>query len=467
MHHEQIPILEAILQELKSIGEELKGIKEKIGMSPAGIAPKNKIAPETSDKHQNHLAVSETELPYLFCDWFLSRGVKIRNYKRREAADAVFDKLALFLGSRYNSLSRLYGVIKRSLSSSGNFGVNLSSASKEEIADSTQFCTMLREYAFLSSYRYCKSSKTILAAPQRDGKIINFFSGGWFERYVYQKIRFILSQNGLRFECLLNPQITLPNGNDFELDLFFLIAGSPLWIECKTSNYQSYITKYSGMRKVFGIPKERAILIILDIPDNLTNSLTEIHDITVANESNFPAKICDTFGAEHPQGCVSTQTEYSPTPFVVSGSLSTLLRKSHLRPLPEYRRCLIEELIAVVAERRVPITMFEIKTTLAETMSISKSQTQDLLNAVIWGGCLLDNDGEIVRSFTVPFSRLISDDPSVIEERCIEVYAQTVLRADPAYFESTYNVNEFERIVGSKAPSEEAIVRLRKEFAGY
>ena len=43
---------------------------------------------------------------------------------------------------------------------------------------------MLKTYALLSFYKYNKDTKTIYAVPQRIGKIINFFTGGWFERYI-------------------------------------------------------------------------------------------------------------------------------------------------------------------------------------------------------------------------------------------------------------------------------------------
>jgi len=122
---------------------------------------------------------------------------------------------------------------------------------------------------------------------QRNGKVINFFTGGWFERYVYQKISDLLIKNKLKFTHLANPQIILPNGDDFELDLLFLIENQPLWVECKTGEYQAYVQKYSNARKILNIPKNRSVLIILGISDDIAEKLTELYDITITNETKF------------------------------------------------------------------------------------------------------------------------------------------------------------------------------------
>lgn len=100
----------------------------------------------------------------------------------------------------------------------------------------------------------------------------------------------------MKFTCLLNPQIAFPNGDDFELDLLFLIDGQSLWVECKTGDYQAYIAKYAETRKLLAVPKSRAVLVILGIPDDLTVNLTHLYDITVANENNFLERVAAAVG---------------------------------------------------------------------------------------------------------------------------------------------------------------------------
>ncbi|WP_299756755.1 hypothetical protein [uncultured Chloroflexus sp.] len=446
MNDESNHILAAILQELKTITAELQQLRNELKATPPHqLAPTD---PPTSLKQIIESANEAEEKSALAVyDWLTAKGITVRNYREQRADDAVFDQLALFLGERFATLSRIHERIRRSLSTGNGFTLNLASQSKEEIADSTQFCDMMHSYAFLSSYKYNKLTKTIYATPQRVGKVINFFTGGWFERYIYLKIRSLLSQHGLPFTCVINPKITFPNGDDFELDLFFLVENQPLWIECKTGDYQGYIAKYADMRKkLLSIPASRAILVILAIPNDLTTNLTNLYDITVANETNVFEKIATAVGIAidppHQQSIVP------PVAVSVSSPVSALLNKAGLRPVPEHRPRVINELITIVKSLDQPTTMAHIKAVLAERVGASKSQLQDMLNAILRSGCLRDDNGQPVLSFTTPFTNLISDDPSVIERKCLESYMRAVLLANPTYFQDLNNVSEFERVVG-------------------
>lgn len=462
MNVEQNQILEAILQELKTITATLQllrsefkaqhfphGTDEAIsGMSPEQIA-------ESHDE-------TEEESALAVYDWLTAKGITVKSYREQGAADEIFDQLAVFLGERFGNLERLHEFIRRYLSDGSSFKLDLSSRSQEEIADSTQFCAKLNSYAFLASYKYNKYTKTIYATPQRVGRVINFFTGGWFERYAYLRISSLLSQDQLEFTCLPNPQIIFQNGDDFELDLLFLIDNQPLWVECKTGDYQAYITKYIDARKLLSVPEQRTFLIILGITDNLTTKLTHLYGITVANEHNFLEKICAALGLSR---CKQRQKSVKPSgPTDTPSSLSTLLNKAGLRLVPEYRRQIINELITVVGILDRPGTMSEMKSILAKKVQVSKSKLQDILHAIVRGECLLDDDGQTVFSFASPFSRLISNDPTVVEGKCIESYVRTILLTDPEHFESPHNINEFERVTGGKVPDIATIKSLRESL---
>ena len=453
----QVGILEAILQELKCITEEIRSLRNDLKQVRSDIYPAEPdIAKTISIEEPPSVSVEAAEDAFLSVfDWLASRNITVKNYKQQEAADAVFDQLATFLGERFDSLRRLHDQIRRHLATGSNFALNL--ATQEEIANSTQFCTWLHQYAFLSSYRYNKYSKTIYAAPQRVGKVINFFTGGWFERFVFLKVSSLLSQNGLEYVWVINPQISLPNGDDFELDLLFLVENDPLWLECKTGDYSSYIAKYADVRPTLAVPKERAILVILGISDDLTSQLTDLYDLTVANENNFLAQVAAAFDL------IEIPRDATPPAPVQPGKLSTLLNKAGLRPLPEIRSEVIAQLIEVVESMDEPGTLVEVKSILAERIQTSKSKLQDILNAVVRGGCLLDEQGETVLSFTSPFSSLFSLNSDEIERKCIESYAQAVLIVDPTYFDDEKNVVEFEQVIVGKVPDAEVIEELKRK----
>jgi hypothetical protein len=147
------------------------------------------------------------------------------------------------------------------------------------------------------------------------------------------------------------------------------------------------------------------------------------------------------------------------------GSLATVLNKATLRPQPECRRQIIEELIEIVESPDRPEKLSEIKQALAHRFQISKSLLQDLLNAVIRSGCLVDKNGQVVVSYTLPFEGLISTDPEVIESKCIEAYTRAVLLTDPDFFDDPEKLLEFERVVGSKAPDPDIILTIKESLA--
>ncbi len=459
MIDEQNHLLQAILQELKVVTAELQLLRSgsKVTAEPEQPAPPApQVEPETLD-----LYPTEEEDDFVVFDWLHTKGVSVRNYRNESPDDEVLDELALFLGDRFATLWRLHDAIRRSLSAEVSFTLSMASRSQAEIADSTRFCEMLSMYAFLSSYRYNKDTKTIYAVPQKVGKIVNFFTGGWFERYIFLRLMYRLADYEIEPTYLLNPQIILPNGDDSELDLLFWVDNGPLWVECKTGDYQAYITKYSHVRKHLSIPKPRAILVILGISDDLASKLTHLHDVTVANEYTFLRRVDAVVGSSE---YVPDPIRSAPPAAVVAAppsNLFTLLNRAKLRPTPEYRQRMIDELIALVASWEQPMTLNAVKHVLAERVTVSKSQLQELLNAVMRSGCLLDQDGQPVLFNTYPFFRLISDDPAVLESKCVESYVRAVLQVDPDYFQDHFNRAEFERTVGAQAPDMATINRLK------
>ena len=76
------------------------------------------------------------------------------------------------------------------------------------------------------------------------------------ERFVLLTVQKCVSrvssdlEKDFAFSYLLNPQIILPNGDDFELDLICHVNNFFFWIEAKSGDYQQHINKYSKMSKI-------------------------------------------------------------------------------------------------------------------------------------------------------------------------------------------------------------------------
>ncbi len=212
------------------------------------------------------------------------------------------------------------------------------------------------------------------------------------------------------------------------------------------------------------IPQRRAILVILGISNDLATHLTHLYNITVANEETFSEAVTIAIRSDESQKQTDNISTGSSS-LTTSNDLLKLLNKRGLRPLPEYRHQVISELIAMVESFDKPRTMAEVKAILAEKVPVSKSQLQHLLNAVVRSHCALDDNGFPVLSFTSPFSKLVSNDPAVIESKCIEIYVHTVLLIDPDYFNNPDHIVEFQRVVGSDAPDTELIRKIKERLS--
>ncbi len=391
--------------------------------------------------------------------WLESLDITVNNYSQPQSTDYIYDRLTISLGDNYQYLEKLYQQIKRNLSNGGNFKLKLSGKDQQLIAHNTSFCTQLYEYTFLSSYRYIAATKTIVAAPNRKGEVINFFSGQWFERFVYLKVSQLLSYHELDYQYLLNPEIITPEGNNFELDIVFLIEGEPLWIECKTGQYQNYIHKYSQFRKTLKINKERSFLVILGLSDRLASGLTEMYDLVVSNENLFIQDINKIFNTKPQPKSAAPQSNLTglrrtikikPKTIQHRDELLTTLKKAKLRPALEWRTKVLLNLSQIVdRDDYNPQLLKELKEQLfLLTSGISKTILIEILNTLIMAECLLDTDDRPLYSYHQHVSSLTSDRLEVLEQKCLEVYALIICLTDPKYFTNIANLEDFQAVVG-------------------
>jgi len=407
--------------------------------------------------------------------WLSHHHVQVTTHRQPAEVDVVFDRLALFLGERYGSLAPLLKKIKVAIQTGSRFRLSLADRTQTDIANCTQFCRMLKDDSFLSYYYYSPLDKVIQAAPQRT--FTNFFNGDWFERFVYHKVCDLLNANDWEYQCLINPDVILANTNKFGLDLLFLAEQEPLWIECKTGqDYTAFLERYSNHRKALGITKERSFLVILDISESQTIDLTNLWDITVVNRDNFLNQISTSLNltlpleleiksnnlANHHKFFLGvTNVAGNKNSFSMNiplGKLATFLRRQNLRPLPEERPQIIEELVKLMPSLTTPLTLTEIKAILADRLqnnpAISNVKLHQVLKAIAQSGSLQNQAGETINSFNLPLTELVALDAELIEAKCILSYANTILAFEPNYFQNPEQVKEFEIVAGGKVPQE-------------
>ncbi|GGM94473.1 hypothetical protein GCM10007092_04710 [Thermus composti] len=235
-------------------------------------------------------------------EWLKERGIQLlrKPEPEEEEKERVLTRLALYLGDRYPSLERLYERLKQSLSTKRQFELSLSEAPPEEIANTTQFCTLLKQYALLTSYRYKSEDRLLRAKASTEGWVQNFLTGGWLERYVAEKLRKLLRSRNLPHEVAQGYQVTLPNGEAMELDVLVRVGERVYWFEAKTGDFQAHIAKYAGLKKVLGLSARESFLVLLGMDKARAKELSALHGLTVVNQANFVEAFQEVLEAHAP-----------------------------------------------------------------------------------------------------------------------------------------------------------------------
>ena len=405
----------------------------------------------------------DTEKASKIIDLLKAHNLAVESYKEPQEADALFDKVAMALGQQYSVLKTFHRQIKFNISRGGRFSLRLNERSKEDINKITSFCKLLSDRSFLPC-RYLSSQKTIIAEPPTHPNMINFFTGDWFESFVYQQVCKFLLENSLEYTSLRQITGTFANGRNFELDILFLIENQPLWIECKAGrDYNEYLTRYTKLRERLRIPKEKSFLVIADLSKEQAVDYTSLWGITVASIDNFIELISNALGVaknQEQQQQNSKELKTAEIQKIGQNELLKFLAKKSLHPYPEYRKVIIDGLIEVFRSLNQLITINQIKDRLSENTKISKSKINDILRALLYSKCFLDRAGESIPSYTTSISSLLCLDPTILEQKCIETYASAILAVNPNYFNDARNRQEFQETTGTEVPDIEVIKRL-------
>jgi Domain of unknown function (DUF1887) len=289
---EQLAVLQS---QIANLTGELEDLRNRQNQRDFSLAPFS-LKPHARGK----LPKAKVIVPYAAIDRLAVMGIKVENYaKPKGAVDPIFDRLALFLGDYYAVLACLYAELKRAMHTKTRLRFNLKGKCPEEIARSTQLMTLLREASLAYDYHYSKERKFLQAGLHEREDIRRFFNGEWFERYVCQKLNQFFQAQGWQHQYLKNAQIQFSTGDRAELDLFWLVEGQPLWIECKTGrDYDSYLKRYSQHRRRLGIASARAILMVLDISPEEVEERSGLWELTIGTRENLIDLVCVAVGAD-------------------------------------------------------------------------------------------------------------------------------------------------------------------------
>ncbi len=229
--------------------------------------------------------------------WFAARRIAVRGYRVPTAEDAVLNDLAWRLGQNYRCLEKFYQQIKKAAIDQGRkFIFNLSGIPAAERQAIQDFCWALRTNPYWQS-RYVSAREQMEVMPITSPILCNFLEGGWLEAFVAQQVQGWLTQNGWEHVGGRGLQVTFPEPladgqQNFELDLFWLVAGQPLWLECKVGlNYKQALSRYAKQRTVLGIDKARSFLVLTDITPEEALGYTPLGEVTLVSIDNLIAQV--------------------------------------------------------------------------------------------------------------------------------------------------------------------------------
>lgn len=278
----------------ESIFKEDLDIKEKHDKEVSIIKEESHLKKEYLDNFDQYYPILE--------DFLIRKGIFIDDVKQDHEYNLIIETLSNFLGNNYNDLKPFLERIKGSMNRTGSLSMSLKKYPQVQVSNICQWATLLYQNAFLVDYTYKKSPMFhIYARLNREGNVLNFFSGDWLESYVSFTIKEIIDEINFKYELDIeyhvfnNIHITLENTDKFELDIIVIINETLFfWIECKSSEYQSHIHKYSKFAKKYNFQKDRSFLVLSEIDSVISYNLTSLFGLHVISLPDFREEFYNT-----------------------------------------------------------------------------------------------------------------------------------------------------------------------------
>lgn len=248
------------------------------------------ITPSTSEYNDDTVLGNALKL---FCS---SNEITINRIENISRESSIWFVLAEMIGKNFMELQPIIMGLKSTQGKKTNCIVNISKYPKPVQAVCIKFAKTLYDNALLTEYRISNYPfQAIVARIQNDGTIINFVTGHWMEIFVYATVREILNyyrnQCGIDMELYSNISIMLPTNEYFELDILCFVGNTPLWIECKSGEYQSRIVKYKKFASRYNIEPRNSFTVIAGITNEQSDNISGIHKYNVLTLKNFREKI--------------------------------------------------------------------------------------------------------------------------------------------------------------------------------
>ncbi|SFV63056.1 hypothetical protein MNB_SV-6-552 [hydrothermal vent metagenome] len=307
--------------------EKIKTLQSEVSELQHKLTDSNKSVENIS--HNQEFNLQDDYRPII--DWFAQKHIEVMIDKDAVDTRGFFDEVAITLGNNYSVLE---GVLEqmRYIHRKGydTVKISLENRSKEDISIIKNFCKEIYDYSFASRYYHDKKKNAIYLEIQKATKIANFFNGIWMEWYVYMMLLERFEKQELSYTLVKGIEIIYPNKDKNELDIFFIVDGTPVCIECKSGEFRKDIDKYVKLRKRLKLNREHFIICAIGLDEIQTDGLSNTFDITFTNQNNLLEYI-DTILAnieEHNKKVLNIKNSFSKQTKTETTSKGTKKAKS-------------------------------------------------------------------------------------------------------------------------------------------
>ncbi len=461
--------------QLEHIKAAIEGLERKVD----SIDTQTKITqkPDIYSKKIVEEAVEETqdeEAAQTTIEWFRGKGIEVENYYEPDPRiDALLDKLSLYLGDNYSILKHFHNKLRASAGKSTQLRLATYDSGAKRIHNQYLKKLISSDYLKRGKIVKRKDSEDFITATSYDRPDVKgFLDGAWFERFIYDKVIELFDSEGIDYQYLRNPKVVYPNGDLSELDLFFLVNGNPLLIECKaTQRYHEGLEKFDTHRKRLNLNASNAIFVVLDIDETEAHLRNHHWNITVADQNDFLVRIKESivsYGISQSENDEDEdEVNNSTSDNIDSDSLESFFKKHNLNLAPECRPLAFDELVKLMNGLDEPTNFNEISKNMRDNVDmLSRKRSNEILNCLRYTDMFRNQNNKPVGGVSKPISGMSSLKPKTFERKCMEFYARRILdQFDSDFFETEENIILFESLTKGSAPSPEKIRRIKESLS--
>lgn len=385
--------------------------------------------------------------------WLARRSASVRRRHMPCAADVALDGLAEEIGERLELLEPFLLALRRAASSGRARTLHLRDESADTVGAATALGARLHELGLLAHYRYERSTRQLHVRTAEAGA--SFLASGWLQRWVAACATSALARADRRGLILRGVELQLADGQAAELDVVIVLADEPpIWIACRCGGYQDRLDRDVQLRRALGLDPDHAVIVLAEASATACLEMSAIHGLSITTVAGFEAcldrVVCPSLPpAEASAVRTPTETEVAPSPPESQSPTSRvvavpadveriqrMLRQSGLRPHPDARKRILEQLLEALADG-VPRPTSQVKRTVAEAAGVSRTAVNDLLNALARGGALQGPDGARLRGMGPLLCGLATSDLAELTAFCLRAWEAAITALDPTLLETS------------------------------